>query len=74
MFIFTQSFFMYLTKSGDTWDLISYNLFNNEFKVYELIKANSQYAHVIQFSAGIEIKIPEIETNGQIESLPPWLR
>ena len=65
----------YITKSGDTWDMISLAVYGSELFVSELIEANPDRANTLVFGAGIKLIIPEI-TQSQREntSLPPWRR
>lgn len=63
----------YTTIQGDTWDLIAYKLYGDEYKMQDLIANNSKYIDVAIFSAGIILNVPEVET--KVSSiLPPWKR
>ena len=64
----------YVTKSGDMWDQISYNLTGSHAHTEEIMKANLQYADVYIFSAGIELQIPDLNSIMDYDSLPPWKR
>lgn len=61
----------YKTIQGDTWDLISYNIWENEFYTSDLIKANPEYNEIVFFNAGIVLNIPEIEVIDETVK-PPW--
>ena len=61
---------IYKTIQGDTFDSIALKMYNDEFKSIEIIKANPDYCHILVFSEGVELIIPEIEE--EIISLPPW--
>jgi hypothetical protein len=63
----------YTTLTGDTFDIIALDAYNDEYQASRLIQANPQYAHVLVFSGGEQIKIPIIEQEA-IETLPPWKR
>ena len=58
----------YITKSGDTWDMIAKEVYGSEYHADVLMAANA--AHII-FQAGVELSTPalEEERNGL---LPPW--
>ena len=63
----------YITKQGDTWDLIAYRVYGNEKYMTQLIEANTQYREVVFFSANIRLVVPSIKTPIP-ERLPPWRR
>lgn len=63
----------YVTTSGDTWDLISYNVYGNYNQVGPLLKANPKHASTVIFSGGIILKIPQEEIS-KSSKLPPWKR
>ena len=48
----------YITRQGDTWDLI---------------EANLKYSASVIFPANIELEVPEVEIPVS-KTLPPWLR
>lgn len=63
----------YTTKSGDTWDGIAYELFKDCRYTENLINANREYITTFIFSAGVKLKVPEIEKL-KTKNLPPWKR
>lgn len=65
--------FPYTTLSGDTFDSIALDFFDDEKYSAEIIKQNPDHAGTIRFSAGVKLMIPsEIESTA--ETLPPWKR
>lgn len=62
---------MHKTKQGETWDLISIMYYETPHKVADLISENPEYSDVLIFEEGIELKIPQLETDS-IGTLPPW--
>lgn len=65
---------VYKTVSGDTWDLIAFRVYRNlgaEKLMDALIEANEKYINTVIFSAGINLKIPEVNSP-VILNLPPW--
>lgn len=63
----------YITKQGDTFDIIALRLYDDEFKASLLMEANPKHVSIITFQAGVSLKYPIIE--GDIpETLPPWKR
>jgi hypothetical protein len=65
---------IYVTSAGETWDIIAYNLWGDELLMSELIKANRQYGHILQFDAAVELVVPAIEVAVTAETVPPWKR
>ena len=63
----------YRTKSGDTWDLISYQQLGSCLWVEALINANRDKVRTFIFRAGVELNLPEVVTT-QTAKLPPWRR
>lgn len=61
----------YIAKQGDTWDLISYNVYGSEYHMQELILANYQYVDVVVFDGGEILSIPEISV-ADTSLLAPW--
>lgn len=61
----------YTTKTGDTFDIIAYNIFGNEKYASEIMAVNPEYIKTIVFDLGVNLKIPEIDTT-QETTLPPW--
>lgn len=62
----------YTTIQGDMWDGISHKLYGDEKYMDVLIAANPEYRYIYTFSAGIVLKVPEIEERISADSLPPW--
>lgn len=68
----------YVTSLGDMWDGIAYKVYEGAFDRPELLmdhllEANQAHRHIVIFSAGITLVVPEIPENIST-SLPPWLR
>lgn len=63
----------YTTKSGDTWDSIAYETLGDCRYTEDLINANREYLTTYIFSAGVKLKIPEIEKK-RTKEMPPWKR
>ena len=61
----------YMTKTGDTWDLIAYQQLGNEKYMKELIEENLIYSSVLRFDGGTEITIPDIPEE-TTSDLPFW--
>lgn len=61
----------YTTRAGDTWDIVAYNLWGDEFRMTELQQANPDYLGILVFDAGVQLVVPIIDTSVS-SSLPPW--
>lgn len=64
----------YITVLGDTWDKISYNVYGSSKFIKEIMESNKDYVSVLIFSAGISLKIPDINKTEINYKLPPWRR
>ena len=62
---------IYIAKSGDTWDSISFKIYEDEFKVELLMNANKDLMHIFVFGGGERVKIPELPEDVS-SSLPDW--
>lgn len=62
---------MYVTKSGDTWDMIARAVYGNEYHADALMAANPKYIDVYQFSSGVALNTPDVEDTRE-GTLPPW--
>lgn len=61
----------YRTKSGDTWDKIAYEQLGSEYLLPFLLNENQEFRNYVEFPAGIELKIPDLEFT--LEEMPEWL-
>lgn len=64
---------IYIAKSGDTWDSISFKFYEDEFKIELLMNANKNLMHIFVFGSGEKINIPDLPESENI-SLPDWRR
>lgn len=66
----------YMTVSLDTWDVIAKKLYGTEVLMDRLIRANLEHRKTVFFSAGVVLKMPEVDTGSAelAENLPPWKR
>lgn len=62
---------IYIAESGDTWDSISFKIYENEFKVELLMNANKGLMHIFVFGGGERVKIPDLPEDVS-SSLPDW--
>lgn len=61
----------YTTIQGDTWDGIAYKLYGDEKHMKELIEANWPVVDTLVFSAGVELKVPDLPEE-RSSDLPIW--
>ena len=63
----------YQTVQGDTWDMISLDFYNDEYRTDILIEANPDHIMTLKFNEGITLIIPIVEAE-KPSTLPPWKR
>lgn len=61
----------YMTKQGDTWDLIAYDIYGDEKYMRYLIEANWPLLDVLVFQSGVEITVPDLPEETD-EDVPFW--
>jgi phage tail protein X len=64
----------YNAKNGDTWDIIAYKLYGDEFKSSAIIEVNPRLAHIIVFKGGEKINLPDMTETSAPNTLAPWRR
>lgn len=62
----------YTTISGDTWDKMALELLGSEYLFPLLLQANPSHRHVLVFSAGTVLNIPDVEAE-YYSDVPEWL-
>jgi len=63
----------YVTKQGDTFDIIALKKYNDEFKASAIMQVNPDHLGIIIFPAGTVLKLPVIDDEAA-STLPPWKR
>lgn len=48
----------YITKSGDTWDMIAKEVYGSEYHADVLMAANAAHIETFIFQAGVELSTP----------------
>ncbi len=61
----------YMTKQGDTWDLMAYDLYGNEKYMRYLLEANWPLLDTLVFSSGTLIYVPDLPEETD-EDKPFW--
>lgn len=64
---------IYTTRSGDTWDLVSYRVYGTGAYMDDLLAANPAQRHVAVFGGNVELVCPDIALPSA-STLPPWKR
>ncbi len=62
---------IYITKQGDTWDLISHNVYGTSKYIGLLMQNNFNLLDTFVFGAGTEVNIPELSEE-ESEDIPEW--
>ena len=65
---------IYKTIQGDVWDLISWNVYQDEGFIDYLINANPSRRETVVFNSGVELNIPAKPMPSPVTKLPPWKR
>lgn len=68
----TVKYTEYITRSGDTYDLLAIAAYNDEKMSSCIIKANPQHMKTLVFEEGVKLKIPLVEEKKRSSTLPPW--
>lgn len=68
-----NKYFNYTTKQGDTFDILALDAWGDETKAHWIIQDNPDYADILVFDAGAELKIRVVEPE-VASTLPPWKR
>ena len=66
------SSYEYTTQDGDTFDLLALDMYNDERLAHYIIEYNPDYADVIVFEGGVQLKLPVVEEAETSETVPPW--
>lgn len=64
----------YVTKQGDMWDLIAFRLTGTTDQVDTIMRANPEHTADFIFPAGVELRIPDLNSVIDYSTLPPWKR
>lgn len=64
---------MYVARDGDRWDIIAHKFLNNAKKAGLILEQNP-HLHVLEFTGGEQVRIPEnIQDEPKEVETPPWL-
>ena len=64
----------YITKSGDTWDIIAKEVYGDEMHLSFLMKNNGYLLTYFVFPSGVVVKIYDLpeEADEEDEDIPDW--
>jgi phage tail protein X len=64
----------YITKSGDTWDIIAKEVYGDEMRLSFLMKNNGDLLTYFVFPSGVVVKIYDLpeEADEEDEDIPDW--
>ncbi|MBF1006135.1 MAG: phage tail protein [Lachnospiraceae bacterium] len=64
----------YITKSGDTWDIIAKEVYGDEMHLSFLMKNNGDLLTYFVFPSGVVVKIYDLpeEVDEEDEDIPDW--
>ncbi len=62
---------IYITKQGDAWDLMAYDLYGDEKYMRYLLEANWPLLDIMIFSSGTVVKVPDLPEEAD-EDIPFW--
>ena len=64
----------YVTVQGDRWDAIAFRLWGDEHLMDRLVAVNLEYMDVLEFPAGVRLRVPDGVSGKELEQeLPPWM-
>ena len=69
-----SKYYIYTTREGDTFDLLSLRYYDEEKLANYIIEANPDYADVVVFEGGVKLIIPIIDEPETTETKAPWRR
>jgi hypothetical protein len=64
-----QTFYVYSTVGGETWDRVSLKFYGNERYMNLLIRNNPTYDDYVEFDSGNLLVIPQVETKTSIGTM-----
>lgn len=69
-----SSYEYYVTSQSDTFDLIAYDLYGDEYRASDIVELNPEHCGVIVFDAGVELRVPVYDDPVDSEHVAPWRR
>ncbi|MBQ3435332.1 MAG: phage tail protein [Selenomonadaceae bacterium] len=64
---------MYVTKSGDMFDLVAFRQLGSCDYTEKLLNVNRTKLRTLKFKAGEKLNLPDVSQD-KISKLPPWLK
>ncbi len=72
--VLVKNYQEYITREGDTYDVLALDVYNDERMSSYIIQANPQYMETLIFDAGVKLKLPLLDNSERPATLPPWRR
>ena len=69
-----SSYEYYITTQSDTFDLIAYDLYGDEYRASDIAELNPEHCATLVFDAGVELKVPVYDDPSEAEYVAPWRR
>ena len=64
----------YVAHQSDTYDLIAYDLYEDEFRASDIVALNPEHAATVVFEGGEVLKVPVYEDDPAGDGAAPWRR
>ncbi len=65
---------VYITKAGDTWDGIAFEVYGNEKYAQLLMENNYDHLDTFVFKSGVTLVVPDLTPENDEDELPEWRR
>jgi len=66
--------YLYTTREGDMFDMISMREYNEERMSHHIMAENPDFIDTVIFPAGVTLVIPRFDFINTPETMPPWRR
>lgn len=70
----TGEYLEYVTKDGDRWDLIAWEMYGDAGRMEPIIAANPSIPISRTLAGGLTLRIPILDTQSIVIEMPPWKR
>lgn len=69
-----SSYEYYVAQQSDTYDLIAYDLYGDEFRASDIVSLNPEHAGTVVFDGGEVLKVPVYDAEPAADGAAPWRR
>ena len=63
-----------VAKEGEQWDEVAKRALGAERYMTDMLRANPGYRYYVTLPGGLELTVPEVESDTTPSNLPPWKR